>query len=144
MDPQSHTVTVSTRGRGLHDITREVNDFVQRLKVAAPGPRTGVVTCFIRHTSASLLLQEIADPAVLSDLERFFARLVPDGDRLFQHTTEGPDDMPSHVRAALTQSSISIPLVEGALALGTWQALYLYEHRTRAHRREVVLLYLGR
>jgi len=144
MDPQSHTVTVSTRGRGLHDITREVSDFVARLKVAAPGPRTGVVTCFIRHTSASLLLQENADPDVLSDLERFFARLVPDGDRLFQHTTEGPDDMPSHVRAALTQSSISIPVVEGDLALGTWQALYLYEHRTRAHRREVVLLYLGR
>jgi len=144
MDPQSHTLTIATRGRGLHDITRELNDFVQRLKVAAPGPRTGVVTCFIRHTSASLLIQENADPEVLSDLERFLARLVPDGDRLFRHTTEGPDDMPSHVRAALTQTSISIPLVEGDLALGTWQALYLYEHRTRAHRREVVLLYLGR
>ena len=144
MDPQSHTLTIATRGRGLHDITRELNDFVQRLKVAAPGPRTGVVTCFIRHTSASLLIQENADPEVPSDLERFLARLVPDGDRLFRHTTEGPDDMPSHVRAALTQTSISIPLVEGDLALGTWQALYLYEHRTRAHRREVVLLYLGR
>jgi secondary thiamine-phosphate synthase enzyme len=144
MDPQSHTLTVSTRGRGLHDITREVNDFVVRLRVAAPGPRTGIVTCFIRHTSASLVVQENADPAVLGDLERFFARLVPDGDRLFQHTAEGPDDMPSHVRAALTQTSLSIPVLEGAIALGTWQALYLYEHRTRAHRREVVLVYVGR
>jgi len=104
MDPQSHTVTVSTHGRGLHDITREVTDFVHRLRVAAPGPRTGVVTCFIRHTSASLVVQENADPEVLADLERFFARLVPDGDRLYHHTAEGPDDMPSHVRAALTQT----------------------------------------
>ena len=144
MDPQSHTVTVPTRGRGLHDITREVTDFVQRLKVAAPGPRTGVVTCFIRHTSASLVVQENADPEVLSDLERFFARLVPDGDRIFHHTAEGPDDMPSHVRAALTQTSLSIPVVDGSLALGTWQAVYLYEHRIRPYRREVVLVYLGR
>ncbi|HEY1417298.1 MAG TPA: secondary thiamine-phosphate synthase enzyme YjbQ [Myxococcaceae bacterium] len=144
MDPQSHTVTVSTRGRGLHDFTREVTDFVQRLKVSAPCPRTGVVHCFIRHTSASLVIQENADPEVLADLERFFARLVPDGDRLFHHTAEGPDDMPSHVRSALTQTSLSIPVAEGDLALGTWQAIYLYEHRIRAHRREVVLLYLGR
>lgn len=144
MDPQSDTVTVSTRGRGLHDITRSVDDFVQRLKVAAPGPRTGLLTCFIRHTSASLVVQENADPEVLSDLDRFFARLVPDGDRIFHHTAEGPDDMPSHVRAALTQTSVSIPVVDGSLALGTWQAIYLYEHRTRAHRREVVLLYVGR
>jgi secondary thiamine-phosphate synthase enzyme len=144
MDAQSHTVTVATRGRGLHDVTGEVNDFVQRLKVAAPGPRTGVLTCFLRHTSASLVIQENADPEVLSDLERFFARLVPDGDRLFHHTAEGPDDMPSHVRAALTQTSLSIPVVEGTLMLGTWQAIYLYEHRTRAHRRELVLAYVGR
>ncbi len=144
MDPQAHTLTVPTHGRGLHDITREVTDFVQRLKVAAPGPRTGVLTCFIRHTSASLVVQENADPEVLADLERFLARLVPDGDRLFRHSAEGPDDMPSHVRAALTQTSVSIPLVEGEIALGTWQALYLYEHRTRAHRREVVLVYVGR
>jgi secondary thiamine-phosphate synthase enzyme len=121
-----------------------VTDFVQRLKVSAPCPRTGVVHCFIRHTSASLVIQENADPEVLADLERFFARLVPDGDRLYHHTAEGPDDMPSHVRSALTQTSLSIPVVEGDLALGTWQAIYLYEHRIRAHRREVVLLYLGR
>jgi len=144
MDPQTHTLTLSTRGRGLTDITREVIDFVERLKVAAPGPRTGALTCFIRHTSASLVVQENADPEVLADLERFFARLVPDGDRLFHHTTEGPDDMPSHVRAALTQTSITIPVVEGSLVLGTWQAIYLYEHRNRGHRREVVLLYVGR
>ena len=144
MDPQSHTVTLSTRGRGLHDLTREVTDFVHRLRVAAPGPRTGVVTCFIRHTSASLVVQENADPEVLSDLERFFARLVPDGDPLFRHATEGPDDMPAHVRAALTQTQVAIPVVEGVLMLGTWQAIYLYEHRTRAQRREVVLVYVGR
>ena len=144
MDPQSHTLTVSTRGRGLHDITREVIDFVHRLRVAAPGPRTGIVTCFIRHTAASLGVQENADPEVRADRERCFARLVPDGDLLFHHTAEGPDDMPSHVRAALTQTSLSIPVLEGDLALGTWQAIYLYEHRTRAHRREVVLAYVGR
>ena len=143
MDPRSHTVTVPTRGRGLHDITREVTDFVQRLKVAAPGPRTGVVTCFIRHTSASLVVQENADPEVLSDLERFFARLVPDGDRIFHHTAEGPDDMPSHVRAALTQTSLSIPVVDGALALGTWQGLYVFEHRKAPQTRTVVLSYFG-
>lgn len=144
MDPQSHFLTVSTRGRGLHDVTREVTDFVERLKGANAGPRTGVLTCFIRHTSASLVIQENADPEVLSDLERFFARLVPDGDRIYRHTAEGPDDMPSHVRAALTQTSLSIPVVEGILALGTWQAIYLYEHRTRPHRRDVVLVYVGR
>jgi len=144
MDPQSHILTVSTRGRGLHDVTREVSDFVERLKASSGGPRTGVLTCFIRHTSASLVIQENADPEVLSDLERFFARLVPDGDRIYRHTAEGPDDMPSHVRAALTQTSLSIPVVEGVLALGTWQAIYLYEHRTRPHRRDVVLMYVGR
>jgi secondary thiamine-phosphate synthase enzyme len=144
MEPLSHTLTVTTRGRGLHDITRDVTDFIHRLRVAAPGPRTGLLNCFIRHTSASLVIQENADPEVLADLERFFARLVPDGDRIFHHTAEGPDDMPSHVRAALTQTSLSIPVLEGDLALGTWQAIYLYEHRNRAHRREVVLAYVGR
>ena len=143
MDPQTHTLTLSTRGRGLNDITREVTDFVERLKVAAPGPRTGAITCFIRHTSASLVVQENADPAVLRDLARWMERLAPESDR-YEHDAEGPDDMPSHVRAALTQTSISIPVVEGSLVLGTWQAIYLYEHRNRGHRREVVLLYVGR
>ena len=144
MDADSHILTVSTRGRGLLDLTRAVQDFVERLRVSAPGPRTGVVHCFLRHTPASLVVQENADPEVLSDLERFFARLVPDGDPLFRHATEGPDDMPAHVRAALTQTQVAIPVVEGVLMLGTWQAIYLYEHRTRAQRREVVLVYVGR
>ena len=144
MNAESHIVTVPTQGRGLLDITRAVQDFVERLRVAAAGPRTGVVVCYVRHTSASLLIQENADPEVLADLERFFARLVPEGDPLFRHATEGPDDMPAHVRAALTQTQVSIPVVEGDLMLGTWQAIYLYEHRTRAQRREVVLLYVGR
>jgi len=143
MKARSHTLTLSTRGRGLHDITRELEAFVRSLSEIAPGPRTGLLTAFIRHTSASLVVQENADPEVLADLERFFARLVPDGDPLFRHTAEGRDDMPSHVRAALTQTQISIPVVEGQLVLGTWQAIYLYEHRHRAHRREVVLLYVG-
>ena len=121
-----------------------MEDFVQRLRVASPGQRTGQVSCFVRHTSASLVVQENADPEVLADLERFFARLVPDGDPLFRHAAEGPDDMPAHVRAALIQTQVSIPVVDGTLMLGTWQAIYLYEHRTRAQRREVVLLYLGR
>jgi secondary thiamine-phosphate synthase enzyme len=144
MDADSHILTVPTRGRGLVDITRSIEDFVQRLRVAAPGPRTGQVSCFLRHTSASLIIQENADPEVLADLERFFARLVPDGDPLFRHAAEGPDDMPAHVRAALTQTQVSIPVVDGVLMLGTWQAIYLFEHRLRAQRREVVLLYLGR
>ena len=144
MDPQSHTVTLSTRGRGHPKAVHEVGHLAGEVVEPAPGPRTGVLTCFIRHTSASLVVQENADPEVLADLERFFARLVPNGDRLFHHTAEGPDDMPSHVRAALTQTSLSIPVVEGDLALGTWQGIYLYEHRTRAHRREVVLVYVGR
>ncbi len=98
---------------------------------------------FVRHTSASLLIQENADPEVKRDLERFFARLVPDGDRLFEHRAEGADDMPAHVRSALTQTQLSIPLLDGRLATGTWQGIYLYEHRTQGHRREVVLHLLG-
>jgi secondary thiamine-phosphate synthase enzyme len=102
-----------------------------------------LLTLFIQHTSASLLIQENADPDVQADLERFFSRLVPDGDPMFAHDAEGPDDMPSHVRAALTQTSLSIPVVSGKLALGTWQGLYVYEHRTAPHVRRVVLSYLG-
>ena len=132
-------LSVTIAGQGLHEITREIADVVRE-----SGVQEGLCTVFLQHTSASLVIQENADPEVLADLERFFARLVPDGDRLFHHTAEGPDDMPSHVRSALTQTSVSIPVVEGDLALGTWQALYLYEHRIRAHRREVVLLYVGR
>jgi len=128
------TLSFATRGRGLLDITAEVAGFA-----ADTGFTTGLVTLFVRHTSASLLIQENADPVVRADLERFFARLVPDGDALFRHRDEGPDDMPAHVRAALTAVQLSIPLVEGRLALGTWQGSYLWEHRVRPHRREVVV-----
>jgi len=131
-------LAVDTRGRGLHEITRQIADWAGR-----SGLRHGLLTVFIRHTSASLLIQENADPGVQRDLERFFARLVPDGDRLFEHDAEGPDDMPAHVRSALTATQLSVPLLDGALALGTWQGIYLYEHRRRDHRRQVVLHLIG-
>ena len=132
------SLTFETRGRGLLEITRPVADWVSEAGLA-----TGLLTLFVRHTSASLLVQENADPDVRGDLDRFFARLVPDGDSLFQHRDEGPDDMPAHVRAALTAVQLSIPLSGGRLALGTWQGIYLWEHRVRPHRREVALHLLG-
>jgi secondary thiamine-phosphate synthase enzyme len=132
------TLKLHTRGRGLAEISRPVRDWV-----AGCGLRTGLLTLFVRHTSASLLIQENADPDVRADLDRFFARLVPDGDRLFHHQDEGPDDMPAHVRSALTAVQLSVPLVEGRLALGTWQGIYLWEHRVRSHDREVVLHLIG-
>jgi secondary thiamine-phosphate synthase enzyme len=136
---QAHTrLAVDTPGRGLVEITRRVAGWIE-----TTGLRDGLLTVFVRHTSASLLIQENADPEVQRDLERFFARLVPDGDRLFEHDAEGPDDMPAHVRSALTQTQLSIPLTEGRLALGTWQGIYLYEHRRHGHRREVVLHLIG-
>lgn len=129
---------IATRGRGLVEITGRVGDWV-----ASTGIDTGLLTLFIRHTSASLLIQENADPDVAADLERFLARLVPDGDRLFRHDAEGPDDMPAHVRAALTQTSLGIPVADGRPVLGTWQGIYLYEHRHHGHRRTVVLHLIG-
>jgi secondary thiamine-phosphate synthase enzyme len=132
------SLTFETRGRGLHEVTRPVADWV-----AEAGLATGLLTVFVRHTSASLVIQENADPDVRGDLDRFFARLVPDGDALFLHRDEGADDMPAHVRAALTAVQLSIPLSEGRLALGTWQGIYLWEHRMRSHRRELVLHLLG-
>ncbi len=132
------TLPMVTSGRGLTDITRPIADWVRRQDF-----RDGLLTVFIRHTSASLLVQENADPEVRRDLERFFARLVPDGDALFEHTLEGADDMPAHVRTALTQTHLSVPLIDSALALGTWQGIYVYEHRLRAQRREVVLHLIG-
>lgn len=136
---QAHTtLAVDTRGRGLTEITRRIADWV-----GASGMTDGLLTVFVRHTSASLLIQENADPGVQRDLERFFARLVPDGDRLFEHDAEGPDDMPAHVRSALTATQLSVPLLDGRLALGTWQGIYLYEHRLRGHRRQVVLHLIG-
>ena len=133
-----HWLAVETPGRGLVEITRPVVAWL-----ASTGMRDGLLTVFIRHTSASLLIQENADPEVQRDLERFLARLVPDGDPLFEHTAEGRDDMPSHVRTALTQTQLSVPFERGSLVLGTWQGLYLFEHRLRGHRREVVLHALG-
>ena len=124
----ARTIEVATRGRGILDITDQVQAALTEL-----GAREGLCTVFIHHTSASLLIGENADPTVLRDLEAFFARLVPDGDPLFRHTDEGPDDMPSHVRSVLTQTSIAIPVSQGRAALGTWQAVYLYEHRHRPH-----------
>jgi secondary thiamine-phosphate synthase enzyme len=136
---QAHTqIAIDTPGRGLTDITRRIEAWVE-----SAGLRDGLLTVFVRHTSASLLVQENADPEVQRDLERFFARLVPDGDLLFEHDAEGPDDMPAHVRSALTQTSVAVPLVGGRLALGTWQGIYLYEHRRRGHRREVLLHLIG-
>jgi secondary thiamine-phosphate synthase enzyme len=136
---QAHTVLqIHTPGRGLIEITCRVTGWVD-----ASGARNGLLTVFVRHTSASLLIQENADPEVQRDLERFFARLVRDGDSLFEHRAEGADDMPAHVRSALTQAQLSIPLIDGALALGPWQGIYLYEHRLRGHRRNVVLHLLG-
>lgn len=136
---QAHTqLQVATPGRGFTEITGRVAEWVR-----ACGLRDGVLTAFIRHTSASLLVQENADPEVRRDLERFFARLAPDGDPLFRHVTEGPDDMPAHVRAALTQTQVAVPVIEGRLGLGTWQGLYVYEHRTRGQPRDVWLHMVG-
>lgn len=122
----------------MYELTGEV-----RAWVAESGLRRGLLTLLVRHTSASLLIQENADPAVRVDLERWLARAVPDGDPLFGHTSEGPDDMPAHVRAALTATSVSIPVADGAPALGTWQGIYLYEHRTAPHRRRIAAHLLG-
>src|ERR1700748_1981504 len=128
-----HTITVPTRGSGLYEFTDEAADFVR-----GAGIQDGLLTCFIRHTSASLVIQENADPDVQKDLRDFFEYLAKSGPR-FRHTAEGPDDMPSHIRSALTQTSISIPLHKGKLALGTWQGIYVFDHRAAAHRREVRL-----
>lgn len=131
-------LAVRTSGRGLVEITRDANDWL-----AAEGAASGLLTAFVRHTSASLLVQENADPEVLRDLERWFARAVPDGDPAFRHVEEGPDDMSAHVRGALTQTSLGIPVHGGRMRLGTWQGLFLWEHRHAPHAREVVLHYLG-
>jgi secondary thiamine-phosphate synthase enzyme len=132
------SMTFETRGRGLLEVNRPVTEWVAEARID-----TGLLTVFVRHTSASLLIQENADPDVRGDLDRFFARLVPDGDALFRHRDEGPDDMPAHVRAALTAVQLSIPVSGGRLALGTWQGIYVWEHRTRPHRRELALHLVG-
>lgn len=133
-----HELTLRTRGRGLYDFTGEVTAWI-----ASGGFKLGLVTLHLQHTSASLLIQENADPDVRADLDRFFARLVPDGDSLFEHTCEGPDDMPAHVRTALTAVNLSIPVTNGRMALGTWQGIYLWEHRHAPHSRRVVMHFVG-
>ncbi|NUZ08158.1 secondary thiamine-phosphate synthase enzyme YjbQ [Piscinibacter koreensis] len=138
MHHQAHTLRVATPGRSLTEVTPAVARWVRETRI-----RLGLLTLFIRHTSASLLITENADPQVRVDLERFFARLVPDGDPSFDHVAEGPDDMPAHVRAALTQTHLAVPIVDGVLALGTWQGIHVYEHRRAPHRREVVLYASG-
>jgi secondary thiamine-phosphate synthase enzyme len=126
--------TVETRGQGLYEITATVQAEVRKARIA-----DGLCTLFVRHTSASLVIQENADPSAKRDLERWIARLVPEGDSFYTHDSEGPDDMPAHIRAALTSSSLSIPIVNEKLALGTWQGIYLWEHRRRGSVRELVL-----
>lgn len=128
------TITIGTRGQGLTEFTREVADFV-----GESGVDTGLLTVFVRHTSCSLLIQENADPDVQLDLAEFFSRIVPEHMSWLRHTSEGPDDMPAHIKAALTQVSLSIPVSRGSMMLGTWQGIYLFEHRSRPRNRTVVL-----
>ena len=133
-----HELTVPTRGRGFYEITDEVENWLSRQSF-----QTGLITLHLRHTSASLLIQENADPDVRRDFESFFARLVPDGDSIFIHTDEGDDDMPAHIRTALTAVNLSIPIARGRMALGTWQGIYLWEHRKSPHSRSILLHVLG-
>ncbi|MGH7976361.1 MAG: secondary thiamine-phosphate synthase enzyme YjbQ [Limisphaerales bacterium] len=134
----SHELTISTRGRGLYEFTREVEAWIGRSKI-----NEGLLTIHLQHTSASLLIQENADPDVRRDLEAFFKRLVPDGDPLFIHTAEGDDDMPAHIRTALTGVNLNIPVRGGQLALGVWQGIYLWEHRVHGRARRVILHLIG-
>lgn len=131
-------LSISTTGRAFYEITHEVNAVVSKT-----GIREGLATLHLQHTSASLLIQENADPEVRRDFERFFKRLVPDGDALFEHSAEGDDDMPAHIRTALTTVNLSVPIIHGELALGTWQGIYLWEHRVHPHTRRVVVHILG-
>ena len=134
MTQSAHQLHISTQGKGLYEFTRQVQAWLAGQQVA-----TGLLTLFCQHTSASLVIQENADPDVVADLADFLTRLVPEDTRLYRHTAEGPDDMTSHIRSALTQTQLSIPVVNGRLALGTWQGIYLFEHRDHPHRRSVVL-----
>ena len=138
LEQYSHKLQVSTRGKGLYEITRQIAQWLSETPV-----RKGLLTVFIQHTSASLIIQENADPDVQTDLNAFFERLAPENDPIYVHTMEGPDDMPSHVRTALTQVQLSIPVEGGRMALGTWQGVYVFEHRAMGHRRSVVLHLIG-
>ena len=132
------TITFETPGRGLHEITMPLKDAVQRADV-----ETGLCSVFLRHTSASLIITENADPSARRDLECWFERLAPENDPTYTHTAEGPDDMPSHIRSMLTDVSLSIPVVDGRMVLGTWQGIFLFEHRTAAHDRRIVVQVTG-
>ena len=131
-------ISVSTKGRGFYEFTEEVSN-----RISKSGIKSGLVTVHLQHTSASLLIQENADPEVRRDFERFFKRLVPDGDEIFEHTAEGDDDMPAHIRTALTAVNLSIPITRGAMTLGTWQGIYLWEHRKHPHTRRIAVQILG-
>ncbi len=131
-------INISTQGRGTYDLSQQVQQAVR-----ASGISTGLCHVFIRHTSASLIICENADPAVMRDLETFMNRQVPDGDPMFTHTAEGPDDMPAHVRSVLTQTDLNVPVTEGQCTLGTWQGIYLWEHRFKPHNRKVILTISG-
>jgi secondary thiamine-phosphate synthase enzyme len=134
----THRMQVATRGKGLYPITGEIEKWAEGQSL-----RTGLLTVFIQHTSASLVIQENADPDVIRDLDEFFSRIVPEDAPWYRHTAEGPDDMPAHIRAAFTQTHLTIPLVDSRLALGTWQGIYVFEHRSRSHRRSIVLHLAG-
>ena len=133
-----HEFVIRTSGRGFYEFTEEAAALVRKNNV-----RIGLMSLHLQHTSASLLIQENADPEVRRDLERFFARLTPDGDPLFRHTVEGDDDMPAHIRTALTAVNLSVPVSDGNLALGTWQGIYLWEHRKAAHSRKIAAHFIG-
>jgi secondary thiamine-phosphate synthase enzyme len=135
---KSGALQVQTRGKGLYDITGQVARWLAENPI-----ETGLLTVYIQHTSASLTIQENADPDVVFDLNAFFSRLVPEDNRLYRHTAEGADDMPAHIRAALTLTQLSIPVTDGRMALGTWQGIYVFEHRAAPHRRRVVLHLFG-
>ena len=128
------TLRISTHGQGLYNITRELNDIVSTANI-----ENGLCTVFVQHTSASLIIQENADPAVQDDLQNWLNRLVPENDPLYTHTDEGPDDMPAHIKSVLTATSIGIPVMQGRLVLGIWQGLYLWEHRQRGHQRNLAI-----
>jgi secondary thiamine-phosphate synthase enzyme len=138
MKVEHHLLTVRTQGRGLYDVTEEVASFVHRAKVDR-----GLCTVFIEHTSASLVVQENADPSVLRDLEKWIERIAPEDERAYEHDAEGPDDMPAHLRSSITRASETFPVRNGALALGTWQAIYVWEHRRRSHERRVTITVMG-
>ena len=138
MRQASGAIEVETAGQGLFEVTRDVSRWTEAQHMSE-----GLLTIFCRHTSASLLIQENAAPAARRDLEAYFARIAPEDPPLYEHGEEGPDDMPAHLRTALTQVQLSVPLVSGRLALGTWQGIYLFEHRRRPHRRELALHLIG-